>query len=149
MIWVSIGSGNGLSLVRRQAIAWVDAYLLSIEPLEIKLQWNSIKNTGAFIHENAFENVVCKMAAIFPWGDESINPVGVQSLIVCIVMIHSGTDCVRLCFWFTKWSHERQGVSFYLKFDCLFNVMCRITTKSSALLAFVIGFRWILLTNGQ
>ena len=31
--WVSIGSGNGLSLVRRQAITWNNAGLLSIELL--------------------------------------------------------------------------------------------------------------------
>ena len=31
--WVSIGSGNGLSPARRQAIAWTNAHLLSIGPL--------------------------------------------------------------------------------------------------------------------
>ena len=33
--WVSIGSGNGLSLLRRQAITWTNAGLLSIGPLGI------------------------------------------------------------------------------------------------------------------
>ena len=28
-----------------------------------KLQWNSNQNTKLFIHENAFENIVCEMAA--------------------------------------------------------------------------------------
>ena len=32
--------------------------------LKNKLQWNSNQNTQFFIHENAFENVVCEMAAI-------------------------------------------------------------------------------------
>ena len=31
--WVSTGSGNGLSPVRRQAITWTSADLLSIRPL--------------------------------------------------------------------------------------------------------------------
>ena len=34
MNWVSIGSGNGLLPVRRQAITWTNAGLLSIGPLE-------------------------------------------------------------------------------------------------------------------
>ena len=33
MTWVSIGSGNGLSPVRRQAITWTNAKLLFIGPL--------------------------------------------------------------------------------------------------------------------
>ena len=38
--------------------------------LRNKLQWNSNQNTKLFIHENAFENVVCKMAAILSRGEE-------------------------------------------------------------------------------
>ena len=37
---------------------------------EQKLQWNFIQNAKFFIHENASENIVCEMAAIFPGGDE-------------------------------------------------------------------------------
>ena len=60
----SIGSGNGLSLLQRQAITWTNADLLSIGPLETN--FNEILSQGSiiFIQENAFENVVCKMAAI-------------------------------------------------------------------------------------
>ena len=57
--WVIIGSGNGLSPDRRQAITWINTDLLSIEPLG---------NTS--IQENALENVVCEMAAICLGGDE-------------------------------------------------------------------------------
>ena len=32
--------------------------------LKNKIQWNSNQNTKLFIHENAFENVVCEMTAI-------------------------------------------------------------------------------------
>ena len=53
---ISVGSDNGLSPVRRQAIVnWT---------LRNKLQWNFDKNTKLFIQENAFENIVCDMAAI-------------------------------------------------------------------------------------
>ena len=33
--------------------------------LRNKLQWNFNQNTKHFIHENAFENIVCEMAATF------------------------------------------------------------------------------------
>ena len=37
------------------------------------LQWNSNQDTKFFIHENAFENAVCEMAAILSRGDDLIN----------------------------------------------------------------------------
>ena len=44
--WVDIGSGNGLSPVRRQGITWTNAALLSIRPLVINLCeiWIKIQN---------------------------------------------------------------------------------------------------------
>ena len=33
-----------------------------------KFQWNSNQNTNIFLHENAFENIVCEMAAILSGG---------------------------------------------------------------------------------
>ena len=55
--------------IRRQAILWTDAALLSIEPsgtnfTEIRIE---IKKK-TFFHENAFENVVCETAAILSNG---------------------------------------------------------------------------------
>ena len=38
--------------------------------LRNKLQWNSNQNTKLFFQENAFENVVCEIAAILSRGDE-------------------------------------------------------------------------------
>ena len=61
---VSISSENVLSPIQRQAIMWTNAGVLSIGPCE--LQWNSNQNTKFFIPENAFENMICKMAAICP-----------------------------------------------------------------------------------
>ena len=62
-----IGSDNGLSPGRRQAIIWTnDGLLWIIVNLTHgnKLQWNLNRNPYIFIQENAFENVVWKMAAI-------------------------------------------------------------------------------------
>ena len=39
-------------------------WLIVNSTLRNKLQWNSNQNTKLFIHENAYENVVCEMAAI-------------------------------------------------------------------------------------
>ena len=35
-----------------------------------KLKWKFNKNTQLFIHENAYENIVCEMTAILSRGDE-------------------------------------------------------------------------------
>ena len=76
-----IGSDNGLSPGRRQAIIWTNAGILLIGTLGTKLkwnfnrnivnwilgnklQWNSDRNSNIFIQENTFESVVCEMAAI-------------------------------------------------------------------------------------
>ena len=66
--WVSIGSGNGLSPGRCQAITWTNAGLLSIGPLGPNLCEVWIKIKKLFSHENASKNVVCKMAVILPRG---------------------------------------------------------------------------------
>ena len=56
-----VGSNNGLSPGRRQAIIWTNVGMLSIGPLGINFSEILI---GIFIEENAFEIVVWKMAAI-------------------------------------------------------------------------------------
>ena len=38
-----------------------------LDPMN-KLQWKFSKNTQLFIHENAYENIVCEMAAILSQG---------------------------------------------------------------------------------
>ena len=58
-----IGSDNGLSPGRRQAIIWTNAGILLIGPLGTNFSEIFIK-MDIFIQENAFENVVWKMAAI-------------------------------------------------------------------------------------
>ena len=60
--WIIIGSDNGLTPIQWQAITWSNAELLSIRTLETKLQWNLNQNTDIFCHENAFENIISKIA---------------------------------------------------------------------------------------
>ena len=65
---VSIGSDKDLSPIRRQAVIWTNAGLLSIWTIKNKLQWNFDQNTKLFIHENASENIVCEKGAILSRG---------------------------------------------------------------------------------
>ena len=53
-----IGSDNGLSLSRRQAIIITNAGMLLIGPLGTNFSEILIEINTFFIHENAFENVV-------------------------------------------------------------------------------------------
>ena len=66
--WVSIGPGNGLSPVRRQAITWTNADLLSIGLLGTNFSEIRNGNTKIFIHENAFENIVYENGGHFVQG---------------------------------------------------------------------------------
>ena len=61
---IIIGSDNGLSPDRRQAIIWTNAGLLLIGPLGTNFSEILIENSNIFIQENAFESVVCEVAAI-------------------------------------------------------------------------------------
>ena len=58
-----------LAPTRRQAIIWTNAGILLIVivnlTLRSNLQWNVNRNSYIFIQENAFENVVCDISAIF------------------------------------------------------------------------------------
>ena len=65
---VSIGSDNGLSPVRHQAIIWTNAAILSIGRLWTNFSEILIKKIKIFIQENASESIVCEMAAILSSG---------------------------------------------------------------------------------
>ena len=61
-----IGSDNGLSPGRHQAIIWTNTGTLLIEPLGTNFSEILIGiQIMIFIQENALENVVCEMASIF------------------------------------------------------------------------------------
>ena len=59
-----IGSDNGLSPGRHQAITWTKAVSLLIWPLGTNFSEILIEIQNIFVQENAFENVVCEMSAI-------------------------------------------------------------------------------------
>ena len=59
-----IGSDNGLSPGRRQAIIWANAGILLIGPLGTNLSEILIEIYTFSLKKNAFENVVWEMAAI-------------------------------------------------------------------------------------
>ena len=59
-----IGSDNGLLPGRRQAIIWTNDGMLLIGPLGTNCSEILKQNSHIFIQENAFENIVCEMAAI-------------------------------------------------------------------------------------
>ena len=64
-ILFSIGSGNGLSPGRRQAIIWINADISHcIKLLGTNLGDFINQNTHMFIQDNAFENPICKMSSI-------------------------------------------------------------------------------------
>ena len=68
MNYVSIGSGNGVSPVRHQAITWSNAGLLLI-----KFLWNLNRSSMIFIQENAFQNVVCQNGGHLSRVDELMS----------------------------------------------------------------------------
>ena len=49
---------------------WKKSAITFVEGWRNALQWNSQQNSNLFIHEYAFENVVCEMAAISSRWDE-------------------------------------------------------------------------------
>ena len=56
-----------------------------------KLQWNSKQNSKLFIEENAFENVVCEMAAILSVG-RWVNSLRPNDTYVCNLVIISSSN---------------------------------------------------------
>ena len=100
-----IGSDDGLSPGRRQAITWINYWNIVNWTLRNKLQWKFNQNSNIFIHENAIESVVCEMAAILSRPQcvnvAAVSPMGQQSLpignivfvekLVPIVVVSSDT----------------------------------------------------------
>ena len=60
----TIGSDNGLSPGRRQAIIWTNDRILLIGPLGTNFSEILIAIETFSLQENAFENIVCEMASI-------------------------------------------------------------------------------------
>ena len=66
-----IGSDNGLSPGRRQAIIWSNVGKLLIRPFKHfhsgEYTWNNLRVKTSICVEIALENVVCEMAPILFW----------------------------------------------------------------------------------
>ena len=67
----TIGSDNGLSPGRRQAIIWTNDGILLIQTLGTNFSEILSEILLIFIHENTSENIVCEMAVIFVQGEMS------------------------------------------------------------------------------
>ena len=65
VIWVSIGSDNGFSPIRRQAIIWTNVWLLSIGPLGTNFSDILTKNTKMYQKMSS-----SKWRPFCLWGDE-------------------------------------------------------------------------------
>ena len=163
VIFVIIGSCNGLAPIWCQAITWTNADLLSIVPPG--LQWNFNKIIMINILENAFQNVVCKIAAILSMP-QCVNSV------VCRQrwqqQYRTGREIVL--FWvqfywdlflktvshITVKIHEHHDVSDQWQLDCLFNGLFRLTSKKTSELLLALcegnppmrsGFLWQTTNN--
>ena len=74
--WVIIGSGNGLSPVRRHAIYLNQCWLIVNWTLGNIFQWNLNRDFTIFIKENSLKNVICQNVGHFVQGEEWKNPAG-------------------------------------------------------------------------
>ena len=73
-----IGSDNGLSPGRRQAIIWTNAGILLIGSSGTDFSEIFNQNFSIFLQEHAFESVVCEMAAILS-QPQGVNADGSQA----------------------------------------------------------------------
>ena len=79
---VSIGSDNGLPPIQRQAIIETNSGLL---------QWDFNQNIKLFIIENASENIVCEMAAVFKLGGGGGGvSYGIPALVQIMALCRAG-----------------------------------------------------------
>ena len=86
-----IGSDNGLSPNQRQVIIWTNAGILLIGPLGTNFSEIFNWNSCIFIQENAFEDVVWKMAAILS-RPQCVNPLRPGIVYVKWVLTDSGNE---------------------------------------------------------
>ena len=95
-----MGSDNGLSPGRRQAIIWTNAGILLIGPLGTNFS-EIYQNSYVIIQENVFENIVWKMAAMLS------RP-----------QVHGHAAVTN---FMTTMSHERHGIWKHWQLNCLFH----------------------------
>ena len=129
--WVIIGSGNGLSPVRHQTIALINADLLSIRPLETDASEILIETQKFSFNKNAFG---CHR----------------QITSICRLQNCGGVAHPLFSFWIgistlisLVTSHERHTFSIQRQVDCLFNsFFSQRKHYSLHHLPFVRGIQW-------
>ena len=118
MNWVIIGSGNGLSPVRRQAITWTNADLLSIRPLGTNFSVIRIKIQNFSFTKMHLKLSSAKWRPFCPGGDELKSPRGkyihtgwqqqlYSGYIQAKILTRSHAMCFisqHRCWFFTLWS---------------------------------------------
>ena len=114
--WVSIGSDNGLSPVRRQAIAWTTAHLLSIGPLETNFSEIIIKIHTFSFKKMRLKMLSAKLAAILSRG-RRVNSLGLHSAWWTKATAHR-RDCQLQCS-----AHFSRTVSLNQHFFCIYVVI--------------------------
>ena len=97
--------------------------------LRNKHQWNFNQIIKLFIHENASENIVCKMAAIFPrgrWYAKAASPHCKDYKLTC----NRDTSIQTL-----QWHHMNiMCNSDHQQINCWFNSLSTLTTKKTTML---------------
>ena len=73
----NIGSDNGLSPDRRQAVIWTNAGILLIHTLGTNFSEILMRNSYISMQENAFESVVCEMKKIL-FRSEYVNTIDLR-----------------------------------------------------------------------
>ena len=121
MNWVNIGSGNGLSPVRRQAITWTNADLLSIGPLGTNFREIWIEILTFWLKKMRLKMTSAKMATILYRGRWVKVILGttmyVVFTVVCQVVSHQRWHVRGFCIC----PKNRKIIDFYLLFK--FTVM--------------------------
>ena len=113
-----ISSDNGLSPGRHQAIIWTNAGILLIGPFI--LHWNDNQDSYIFIQENAFENIVWKMAAILS-RPQCVNVVLYRTIYPYWLLLP------------LLWRHNGHGsVSNHQPHDCLLSRLFRRRSKKTS-----------------
>ena len=101
-----IGSDNGLSPDRHQAMIWTDDGILLIGPLGTSFSEILIEIHAFFIQENAFENVVWKMAAIL-FQPQCVNH---GNLFMAVINFHASYVVTKWQMSF--WGQEARGTTY-------------------------------------
>ena len=77
-----------------------------------KVQWNFHQNIKLFIHENAFESIVCKMAAIMSCGSGKSN----SSITLYFLSITGCSSRECLSKWPIEWSKSVISSQWYVDY---------------------------------